>query len=244
MNPVGEPFIELTSVDSTNNYAMALVHEGMAQHGTAVFAHEQTQGKGQRQKQWLAQQGQNLILSVVLATEELPLSQAFTFSMAMALAAYRFFNKYAGEETRIKWPNDLYWRDRKAGGILIENVVQGPHWKYAVVGMGINLNQTSFGGLNKAVSLKQITGRTFDTVALAKELCTCIDHSFQQLRQHKEIIPPAYHRHLYKRGEVVRLKKDSRVFEARIEGVSAAGQLITRHAAEEIFAIGEVEWVF
>jgi BirA family biotin operon repressor/biotin-[acetyl-CoA-carboxylase] ligase len=243
LNPVGVPFIELRTVDSTNNYAMAMVHEGMAQHGTAVFAHEQTNGKGQRQKQWLAHKGENLILTVVITAEELALSQAFTFSMAMALSVYGFFNKYAGAETCIKWPNDLYWRDRKAGGILIENVVQGTQWKYAIVGMGINLNQTAFGALSKAVSLKQITGITYDTVAMAKELCTSIDHYFKLLHQDKSALQQAYHQHLYKKDEVVRLKKGSRVFDARIKGVNAAGQLVAQHAVEETFDIGDVEWV-
>jgi len=237
------PFIELLTVDSTNNYAMAMVHEGMAQHGTAVFAHEQTKGKGQRQKQWLAQKEENLILTVVLSTEGLALSEAFTFSMAMSLAAYGFFNKYAGAETSIKWPNDLYWRDRKAGGILIENIVQGTQWKYAIVGMGINLNQTAFRVLSKAVSLKQITGKNYNTVSMAKELCLFIDDYFKQLHQNKSGIRQAYHQHLYKKDEVVKLKKGSRVFDACIKGVNAVGHLVTEHAVEETFAIGEVEWV-
>ena len=84
--PVGEPFIELQSIDSTNNYAMARVHEGVARHGFAVLAHEQTAGKGQRQKTWLAQAGANLMMSVVVEPEPLFTKPHFRFSMAMALA--------------------------------------------------------------------------------------------------------------------------------------------------------------
>lgn len=243
-SPIGLPFIELLSVDSTNNYAMAMAHAGMAQHGTAVFAHEQTRGKGQRNKQWLATQNENIILSTIIEPAGLELTRFFHFSMAMAVAAYRFFNNYTGGDTKIKWPNDLYWRDRKAGGILIENVLQGTQWKYAVVGMGINMNQTDFSSLsNKAVSLRQITGKEYGTVALAKELCTYLEDALKQLKMAPDSIVAAYHEQLYKKGEWVKLKKGSRVFDAEVKGVTANGELVTRHATEELFAIGEVEWL-
>lgn len=244
-NRIGSPFIELLSVDSTNNYAMGMAHAGMAQHGAAVFAHEQTRGKGQRNKQWLAHKDLNIILSVVIAPAGLEVCQSFTFSMAMALAVHRFFNKYAGEETKIKWPNDLYWRDRKAGGILIENILQGSQWKYAVVGMGININQTAFDEqYGRAVSLRQITGQTYDTVALARELCAEMETMYHQLTTNPGKVVAEYHQQLYKHNQVVRLKKGARVFDARIQGVNASGQLITFHSSEEAFDIGEVEWVF
>ncbi|MBD0288874.1 MAG: biotin--[acetyl-CoA-carboxylase] ligase, partial [Flavisolibacter sp.] len=63
---INVPFIELQQVDSTNNYATALVHAGMAQHGTAVFAHEQTEGRGQRQKVWETGKGENIAISIIL----------------------------------------------------------------------------------------------------------------------------------------------------------------------------------
>lgn len=243
-NQIGVPFIELQSVESTNNYAMALVHEGMARHGTAVFAHEQTKGKGQRNKQWLTNKSENIILSVVLEPWDLVLSQSFQLSMAIALATYRFFNKYAGEETKIKWPNDIYWRDRKAAGILLENVLQGSSWKYAIIGIGININQSQFGELShKAVSLKQITGKEYSVVLMAQELCNEIAFAFNALKQDAEQIAVAYHQCLYKINNVVKLKKENRVFDTTIKGVTSLGQLVTYRSTEELFDIGEVEWI-
>lgn len=242
-NPIGLPFLELQSVDSTNNYATARVHEGMAHHGMAVFAHAQTQGKGQRHKQWVAASHQNILMSIVVEPRGLPVAQAFSFSMAMALAAYHFFSRYAGAETSIKWPNDLYWRDRKAGGLLIENILQGQEWRYAVVGMGININQTDFGALGrKAVSLKQITGKTHDPLVLAKALCGAVERSLQQLEASPETIREAYQQHLYKLNQTVQLKKEGRLFHAQIRGVTPQGQLVTGHGMETLFSVGEVEW--
>src|SRR5688572_2022740 len=170
-NPIGQPFTILSSVDSTNNYAMARVQAGLAQHGAAWFAHEQTAGKGQRNKHWLTNPSENILLSVVLQPFTLTASEQFLLSASVALACCDFYKNYAGEETSIKWPNDLYWRDRKAGGILIENNFRGSEWVFAIAGIGININQTSFDpALPNPVSLKQITGKNFNVIQLAREL--------------------------------------------------------------------------
>src|ERR1700710_2944678 len=104
-------FKVLDSVDSTNNYAMAMVRAGTAKHGMAFAAKEQTAGKGQRGKTWQAQPGQNIAISLILNTEMLRADEQFYLSMLVALGANDFLKKYAENETFIKWPNDLYWRD-------------------------------------------------------------------------------------------------------------------------------------
>jgi BirA family transcriptional regulator, biotin operon repressor / biotin---[acetyl-CoA-carboxylase] ligase len=241
---VGSPFIELQQVESTNNYATGLAHAGMAQSGTAVFAHHQTKGKGQRNRQWQDEGGKNIALSLILQPPGLALSQAFLLSMATAVGVYRFFSHYAGSETSVKWPNDLYWRDRKAGGILIENIVQGSEWKAAIVGVGININQTRFGDLEKkAVSLRQITGKEYEPVLLAKELCRYLSDAYNLLHHLPSEVMEQYRNHLYKLNETVRLKQGSRVFDAVVKDVTALGELIVEHGTEERFGVGEVEWV-
>ncbi len=241
---IGSPFIELQQVESTNNYATGMVHEGMAQHGLAVFAHHQTRGKGQHNRSWLGEEGKNIAMSIVLQPPGFALSQSFLISMATALGVQRFFSHYAGSETKVKWPNDLYWRDRKAGGILIENIVSGSEWKAAVIGIGININQTNFEGLDtKAVSLKQITGKEYEPVGLAKEMCSHLSETYTILHKLPSQIMEEYKNHLFMINETARLKKGSRVFDARIKDVTAMGELIVQHATEERFRVGEIEWV-
>lgn len=242
---LGEPFIELQQVESTNNYATGVVHAGLAQHGMVVFTHHQTKGKGQHNRTWQSEAGKNIAMSLVLQPPDLALSQAFLLSMATALGLRDFFAAYAGEETKVKWPNDLYWRDRKAAGILIENVVQSSEWKAAIIGVGININQTAFGTFtNKAVSLKQITGIEYEPLLLAKALCTHLSKAYEVLQKLPSEIIEEYKNHLYKMNETVRLKKGSRVFDAVVKDVTALGELVVQHAVEERFAVGEVEWVF
>ena len=233
----------LDTVDSTNNYAMAKVHAGMAIHGMAWFAKEQKAGKGQRGRHWNSEKGKNIAMSLVLEPGLLQITDQFQLSAAVAITCFDFFSAYAGEETTIKWPNDLFWRDRKAGGILIENVLQGKTWKWAVVGIGININQDKFDkAILNPVSLKQITGKSFDNIALANELNAMLMKNLGELKSADKILDQ-YNEHLYKINKTVTLKKDAVKFETVIKEVSAAGRLITVDAIEREFDFGEVEWV-
>ena len=224
---------------------MGMIHAGMASHGMAWFAREQTTGKGQRGKNWISEPGKNILLSLVIQPQSLDNSRQFVLSAAMALACFEFFSFYSGNQAKIKWPNDLYWRDRKAGGILIENVFHGNKWKYAVVGIGININQVDFDrALKNPVSLKQITGSEYDTLALAEELYTKLMNRASTLNASSyERIIQEYNQHLYGLNEKLRLKKGNRVFETLVKGVSANGHLLTSDAIENEFDFGEVEWV-
>jgi BirA family biotin operon repressor/biotin-[acetyl-CoA-carboxylase] ligase len=277
---IGHAFIELESVDSTNNYAMAQAAAGKASHGTLFFAHEQWAGKGQRGRSWASTPGENIVLSTVIEPVALQPAQAFSLSVCVALACHDLFSSYAGpESTSIKWPNDLYWNDRKAGGILIENHFQGGRWTLAIAGMGININQVEFPATARnPVSLRQITGRQFQATDMARELGQCLDRRYTELvgggagTQPDEVIGgmPAgvlggqsagagatgnrlaaaaagqlkeYNDRLYRRGQSVRLKKDSAVFATTILGVDARGSLLTRDTMPREFSFGEVEWV-
>ena len=261
---IGHAFIELQSVDSTNNYAMAEATEGRAGHGTLFFAWEQWAGKGQRGRSWTSTPGENIVLSAVLEPLALQPAQAFSLSVCVALACHDLFSRYAGPgSTSIKWPNDLYWNDRKAGGILIENHFQGDRWPLAIAGMGININQVEFPATARnPVSLRQITGRTFRAAELARELGTCLDQRYSALIGAYAPTSEAttttttttttrgapaqlqeYNTLLYRRGQTVRLRKDTAVFETIVQGVSARGQLLTRDVMDREFSFGEVEWV-
>jgi len=249
-HPLGSPFIELQSVDSTNNYALAQIHANLAQPGACYFAHEQTAGKGQRGKSWATEKDANITMTVVLRPGFLQLFQQFQLSACIAVATYDLLTKYAGASIMIKWPNDLYWKDHKIAGILIENVIaKGKKgtatWDWAVIGIGVNVNQMKFpAAIKKAGSLKQITGDEFDTVALAKELCECLNRTYKKLTHSGfEPIHNEYNTHLYKKNEIVKFKRRNRVFKATVKNVNEGGQLIVEHGIEEKFDFGDVEWV-
>ncbi len=252
---LGTPFIELKSVDSTNNYARTRI--GTAQttgtqsnisDGTTFFAHEQYAGKGQRGQEWSSSPGMNIAMSIVLDPFPLTIPSQFQLSAIVALSVFEIFKKYAGDDTAIKWPNDLYWQDRKAGGILIESIIKTDHteptWTWAIIGIGVNINQTAFPQfLPNPVSLKQITGKDHDPVKIAHEICDALNRKFELLLQEGfDQILEDYNSHLYKRNQLSRFKKENRVFEATIEGVSGNGMIRLKHAVEEEFSFGSIQF--
>lgn len=244
-NPIGEPFFELSEVDSSNNYAMRQVQAHLAGHGTTWFAHFQNAGKGQRGKHWKAEPGQNIMMSCIVEPKGISIDNQFVLNAAVALACFDFFNKYAIDKTSIKWPNDIFWGDRKAGGILIENIVKGEKWKYSVVGIGININQTLFPeGIRNPVSLKQITGKTFNVIDLAKELCGVLENRWKQfLSKSYNGLIAEYCNHLYKINQQATFKKGNAVFNAIVTGVNKKGELLIHTGNQSAIAYGSAEWV-
>jgi BirA family biotin operon repressor/biotin-[acetyl-CoA-carboxylase] ligase len=251
---LGDPLIELSSIDSTNIYAITQIMEDKAVSGSCYRADFQTHGKGQQGKVWKSEKGENLLCSYVLSlnsiknahkTVQNPGSIAqFGLSVAVALSVADFFGAFAGDETSIKWPNDLYWRDRKAGGILIENKIRGQEWTWAVIGIGININQQHFESeVGKPVSLKQITGKNFDLTLLSQQLSTCLTTRVNEwIHGGFETMLKLYNDKLFKKGEVVKFKKDQIKFSGKVIGVNKLGQLIINQGMEQTYNFGEIIW--
>ena len=241
-----ELFSILDCVDSTNNYAMAQAHAGLAKHGSAWFAKEQTAGKGQREKKWNSRKGESIALSIVIVPSGITVHQSFMLSVAVSLGCYDFFSRVAENKTSIKWPNDIFWNDRKAGGILIENIIQGNNWKYAVIGIGINVNQMEFDSeIKNAISLKQIMGKENDTIALGKDLYKKVMKRMGTLEPDNFLaLLHEYNLRLYKRNSIVTLKKAGIVFKTEITGVKANGKLLTTDDTFNELNFGEAEWMF
>ncbi len=241
----GEPLVILSSVDSTNNHAMKRLKEGKIAHGTTFFALEQTQGKGQLAKRWESRKGENITMSVVADCKNLQIQHQTQLSSAVALACYTMLKNYAGDEVAIKWPNDLYWGDRKAGGILIENVILGQNWETAIIGIGININQTEFGLMErKPVSLKQITGKYFNPIDLANEICNELELIFSHIGKATfDQFHDAYNAVLYKRDQPVKFREGNIQFEAIVKRVNQSGHLVIQQGVEREIASGELEWL-
>lgn len=233
----------LDSVDSTNNYAMGKVHAGLASHGDSWFSKEQTAGKGQRGKTWNSRPGENILMSTVIQQNGSFQQFPFVFNALVANACFRFLSVFIENELAIKWPNDIYIGDRKAGGLLIENIYKGSRWLWSVVGIGININQVEFDGLANPVSVKQVTGTDLDTIILANQLRGRILSDFAENHSAEDIMM-AYNSNLYKLGNTVKLKKNNAIFETVITGVNQSGHLLTLDNMVRHYAFGEVEMVF
>jgi BirA family biotin operon repressor/biotin-[acetyl-CoA-carboxylase] ligase len=170
---------------------MDQIKQGLAESGSCYTADFQTNGKGQHGRVWESSKGQNLLCSYILELNTLDALKNWTptdqigFSAAIALGARAFFAGFAGSETKIKKPNDIYFSDRKAGGILIENLVRGKEWTWTVIGIGMNINQNSFSSAavnsvsSNPISLQEITNKSWDVKQMQKHLSEALNNAIQ-----------------------------------------------------------------
>lgn len=241
---MGEPLIELPLVESTNIYAMEQIRSGLAISGSAFTTDFQTRGKGQMHKFWESENGQNILISYALGWENTDFNNSFGLSVAVSLGVFDFFSEIVGNEVKIKWPNDLYWRDRKAVGILIENSIRGTEIKWSVIGIGINVHQTVFKDAPNPVSLKQITGKTWDRKKLIGQLSGHLKTQINDWLAGNAVSQlQRYNDHLYKKDALQKFKSGTNEFEAVVKGVNQDGQLILNIGTEEAFNFGSLEWI-
>lgn len=224
------PIIHLSSVDSTNNYLMAYKpREGETM--TVVYADEQTAGRGQGSNHWESEPGKNLTFSVLVHPTMVPVMRQFLLSEAGALALWDVLGQYLGaDDVKMKWPNDIYWKDKKISGTLIETRLGGGHVKDCVYGIGIDVNQEKFvSDAPNPVSMKQILDHDVDL----KELLNKIIDSFKKYYAAIEngeyaAISELYHSGLYRAHGFHRYKDKDGEFEAAIVEVEDSGNLILR----------------
>ena len=240
-----QTFTILDAVESTNNYAMAKAHEGLAVHGQAWFARDQWGGKGQRGNMWVSDKDKNIIMTIILKPDKLFRTNMFLFNAVVACTCHQFSLDITGQTTYIKWPNDIYFNDRKAGGILIENIFSNKEWLWAVIGIGFNVNQINFGPENiNATSLRSVCNQIFNPIELAKKLHKLLLVNFKEINHvGEDFYFDYYNKQLYKKNETVKMKKENIIFSTCIKEVNRQGQLITYDAFERQFNSGEIKWL-
>ena len=162
-------YIQLPEVDSTNNYLMRIEPTG-ADEVTVVWTDCQTSGRGCGTNSWESEPGKNLTFSIGFRPCNIPARNQFILSMANAVALKRTLDAYT-DGISIKWPNDIYWHDRKLCGTLIETSLEGSYIRRCIIGTGINVNQRMFlSDAPNPVSLYQILGHELDREKLLRQV--------------------------------------------------------------------------
>ena len=134
--------IHLAQTASTNDYLRALPSP-QDDCMTVVYADWQTAGRGQGSNKWESEAGKNLLFSILVCPTSVDITRQFVLSMAGALAVKAALDKYT-DGISLKWPNDIYWHDRKISGTLIETSVKGRTLARCIYGIGLNVNQREF----------------------------------------------------------------------------------------------------
>ena len=248
---VGQSIIHLESVDSTNSYAAELLRKNKPTEGTVISTFNQTKGRGQRGNTWDSEPNKNVSLSIVLYPAFLHPEKQFLLSKIVSLALYDLMTATVGisdekNPVKIKWPNDIYCGDKKIAGILIENTLSENAIKSSIIGIGINVNQTTFHNQLNATSLTLIKDQEFALPIIIEKLCEHIEARYLQLKANKkELIDSDYLRHLYQVNEWGKYFSSGEIFEGKILGVLDSGKLKmeTREGQVKGFSLKEIQFL-
>ena len=235
--------IRLDTVDSTNTYLHAYRGD---EDVVVVTARHQPAGRGQGGNRWEDAEGQNLLFSIQIRPVEVAIGHQFVLAMAEALALKRALDAYA-DGMELKWPNDIYHRDRKLSGTLIETAVSGGRLKRMILGTGINVNQRRFtSDAPNPVSLSQITGRDECIDHLLERILQAFDDYYRRVLEGDYAgISREYHEALYRRKGFYRYRDGDGEFDAELVGVAYDGRLSLRDSEgrQRSYTFKEVEFI-
>ncbi|HMR18847.1 MAG TPA: biotin--[acetyl-CoA-carboxylase] ligase [Sphingobacterium sp.] len=220
----------MNKTTSTNDYLKQLLTNFTPlPEYTAIMANIQTQGRGQRGTSWLSEPHQNLTVSLYLKPQELPISKQFFLTIIGSLAIHDSLKHYINHRISIKWPNDIYIDNRKIGGLLFENKISGHTLSGSVLGIGLNVRQTSFPTelQYKAVSLKQLAPhRSFSFIEIIQYIQRYLSHYKNLLTTGQyDTLLQLYNAYLFQKDELKTYRANNRIVEGKIIGVEADGLL-------------------
>lgn len=243
-------YIEIDETSSTSDYLKSLLAtlDGVQEEPrlTVAYADYQTAGRGQGTNRWESERGKNLLFSVLCHPVWVPVQSQFLISEAVAIALHDALAAYTDGIT-VKWPNDIYWHDKKISGTIIENTLHGGHIRDCIIGTGVNVNQTDFhSDAPNPVSLCQITGRETDRMTLLKDIVTRLDACLADLRNgNYGKTASLYTSYLYRGHGFFPFRDKDGEFEAAIVEVEDDGHLILRDRDGIVrsYAFKEIEFI-
>ncbi len=246
------PLICLEQTESTNEYLRQLcsISDERPEEFTTVTAEYQTAGKGQRGNSWESEAGQNLLFSTLLYPTFCLVRNQFILSQLVSIAVQEELAAWS-DEISIKWPNDIYWREKKMGGMLLENNLNGSYMIRSIVGIGLNINQDCFrGNAPNPISLKQITGREHDRQEILIGILHRIESYYVQLRtgtipSFPAILSERYNQLLFRRIGYHSYQDSKGLFRARLLEVESDGRLLLEdlQGKERGYLFKEVQFV-
>lgn len=237
----------LSSCHSTNDIAAQIIQsKDTVFEGTVIITDNQTAGRGQRGNSWEAIVGENLTFSLILKPNFLKASDQFQLNVAISLGVFDFFSEFIDENLKVKWSNDIYYEDKKMGGILIENSLQGYQIGHSIIGIGLNINQTEFNNKN-ATSLRKITQNPlkYDLSELLKKLVENIEINYLKIRNNDyKSLKNKYLTNLFRFEEYHYFRINGQQFTGKIIGIDETGKLGIETDGNLIyFDFKEVEFV-
>ncbi len=238
--------LKYKTLSSTNDKAKELLQKNEAANFTVVVADVQSKGRGQRKNTWHSRAGKNLTFSIIAKPIFLPATKQFYLSKVISLGIIDYLNSRK-KGFKIKWPNDIYYKDMKICGILIENSLLGSNIKNSIIGIGLNINQKKFPDyLPDAISLFNIKNKEFNLETELQILLRLIYNKYELLQKQKYTeIDSLYHKYLYLINTNSNFKDIKGKFKGKIKETLPEGKLVIETLNNEIrtYNFKEVEFV-
>lgn len=222
-----------SSLGSTNDKARELIEKG-AGEGTIVVAEEQTRGKGRRGRRWFSPPGAGLWFSIIMEPDFSP-GEAPLLTVAALLAVHDILLA-RGLPAEVKWPNDILLNDKKVCGILSELIVQPDTINYAIIGIGMNVNQTSFPELlgEKATSLRIFSGNRVNRVILLQSILNKFVLYYNRLPEGQKDIISSWKNRLQLIGREIIIESAGNEYQGKAVDISQRGELLLQDESGEI----------
>ena len=238
------------SIGSTNTYLRELNGGDPAYDYEVAVAAFQTAGRGQKGNSWESEAGKNLLFSILAHPGNIKVQEQFYISQAIALAVSDSVMEAIGPEhaadVSVKWSNDVYWRDFKMAGILIENTIQGSIICDTVVGVGLDVNQEVFvSDAPNPISLKNIAGKEFDIEVLLSDIIARFIGYMEKNPDDRSRVDQLYRQRLYRREGYHKFRDENGIFKACIEGIRPDGclMLLTDGGEHRVYEFKQVQFI-
>jgi len=219
--------IKLDATESTNLYLDQLFSNIDLEDYSMVVSEYQSRGRGQFGNFWYSEKGKNLLISILKKNINLSIKDQFYINVRVSLSVYMTMKFFKIPNLSIKWPNDILSCEKKIAGILIKFASKQKLIRYAILGLGINVNQTSFNNLPNASSMKCILGNSIEIDELRIEFIKNLKYYFKV--QDKDELLMQYNNLLFKKEQLCNFKMNNGThFEAKIICVLRNGKLQLR----------------
>lgn len=231
--------IRLKDISSTNDYALELHTD----EDVCVVSDYQSKGKGMGTNVWESEQGKNLLFSILVHPLWLDIRQQFLISMAHAVALREVLSQVVPnpDMLTIKWPNDIYYGDRKISGTRIDANLNGFSLQDMVIGTGININQKVFiSDAPNPISLVNITGKEYGRDEILEKIILSFEKYMSMLSDgDSSKVTELYHQYLYRREGLYHYRDENGDFMAELMSVAPSGIMSLKR---ENGAISEYEY--
>ena len=239
-------FHHFDKIDSTNAYLQRKQLETDIRNWV-VSADEQTAGKGMEKNAWESEARKNLTFSLAMDMGFLPAERQFLLSEAVPLGIVEVLDTILPpEKLSIKWPNDIYFENRKLAGILINSTIKASMMDISIIGIGLNVNQMLFQDWpTHPISLKQITGKTYYLQPLLEQIVEHILIKVKQLQSSPATIEQEYLKRLFRYCTWGDYEVSGKVLRLLMTGIDEFGRLrlIDEQQNAQCYEIKQIRFV-